>query len=170
MKAAETRASSAIADWTPLTVVSRSLTTAEIDTFISEVSTTSTNIAAASNSPRRELRPGSADVGALASPVMLRGAATGTGSRPRAGRRPGAPGRRPGPSGSWLLTATGRSPRSKEGHAGRRMSYSWSQTPADVASLPDAADPRSERAVPHHPAPTTRTALFGSRRAATDPN
>ncbi len=47
MNAAETRASSAIADWTPLAVVSRSLTTAEIETFISDVSTTSTNIAIA---------------------------------------------------------------------------------------------------------------------------
>ena len=48
MNAAETRASSAMADWTPLAVVSRSSTTAEIDTFISDVSTTSTNIAIAS--------------------------------------------------------------------------------------------------------------------------
>jgi hypothetical protein len=48
MNAAETSASSAIADWTPLTVVSRSRTTAEIDTFMNEVSTTSTNIAIAS--------------------------------------------------------------------------------------------------------------------------
>src|SRR6476661_3858565 len=48
MNAAETSASRAIADWTPLTVVSRSLTTAEIETFISDVSTTSTNIAIAS--------------------------------------------------------------------------------------------------------------------------
>src|SRR6059058_5157402 len=47
MNAAETRASSAIADWTPLAVVSRSFTTAEIETFISEVSTTRTNIAIA---------------------------------------------------------------------------------------------------------------------------
>ena len=53
MNAAETSASSAIAVWTPLTVVSRSLTTAEIDTFISDVSTTSTNIAAASRSANR---------------------------------------------------------------------------------------------------------------------
>ena len=51
MNAAETSASNAIADWTPLTVVSRSRTTAEIDTFISEVSTTSTNIAAANSRP-----------------------------------------------------------------------------------------------------------------------
>ncbi len=47
MNAAETSASSAIADWTPLAVVSRSCTTAEIDTFMSDVSTTSTNIAMA---------------------------------------------------------------------------------------------------------------------------
>ena len=53
MNAAETSASSAIADCTPLTVVSRSSTTAEIDTFISDVSTTSTNIAIASRSASR---------------------------------------------------------------------------------------------------------------------
>ena len=53
MNAAETSASSAIADWTPLTVVSRSSTTAEIDTFMSDVSTTRTNIAIASSSPSR---------------------------------------------------------------------------------------------------------------------
>ena len=55
MNAAETSASSAIADWTPLTVVSRSSTTAEIDTFISDVSTTSTNIAIASRMATRRL-------------------------------------------------------------------------------------------------------------------
>ena len=55
MNAAETSASSAIADWTPLTVVSRSSTTDEIETFISDVSTTSTNMAAASNMANREL-------------------------------------------------------------------------------------------------------------------
>jgi hypothetical protein len=49
MNAAETSASSAMADWTPLTVAPISWTTAEIDTFISEVSTTSTNIAIARN-------------------------------------------------------------------------------------------------------------------------
>ena len=59
MNAAETSASSAIADWTPLAVVSRSLTTAEIDTFISDVSTTSTNIAMA----RRRANRGIALVG-----------------------------------------------------------------------------------------------------------
>src|SRR5688572_17852296 len=52
MKAADTSASRAIADWTPLTLVPRSVTTAEIDTFISEVSTTRTNIAAASSRAR----------------------------------------------------------------------------------------------------------------------
>jgi len=53
MKAAEIRASTAIADCTLLTVVFRSLTTAEMETFISEVSTTSTNIAAARSKERR---------------------------------------------------------------------------------------------------------------------
>ena len=53
MKAAETRASRATADWTPLTVVSRSLTTAEIETFISDVSMTKTNIAIARRIPSR---------------------------------------------------------------------------------------------------------------------
>src|SRR6478672_10573503 len=48
MNAAETNASSAMADCTPLTVVSRSRTTAAMDTFINEVSTTRTNIAMAS--------------------------------------------------------------------------------------------------------------------------
>ena len=53
MNAAETSASSAIADWTPLAVVSRSWTTAEIDTFINDVSTTSTNIAIERRTARR---------------------------------------------------------------------------------------------------------------------
>jgi hypothetical protein len=48
MNAADTSASSAIADWTPLTVVCRSCTTDAIDTFITDVSTTRTNIAIAS--------------------------------------------------------------------------------------------------------------------------
>ena len=47
MNAAETSASSAIADCTPLAVASRSWTTAEIETFMKDVSTTRTNIAAA---------------------------------------------------------------------------------------------------------------------------
>ena len=55
MNAAETSASRAIADCTPLTVVSRSLTTDEMETFIRDVSTTSTNIAAASRIANREL-------------------------------------------------------------------------------------------------------------------
>src|ERR1700709_152866 len=53
MNAAETNASNAIADCTLLTVVSRSWTTAEMDTFIIEVSTTSTNIAIESSTARR---------------------------------------------------------------------------------------------------------------------
>ena len=62
MKAADTSASSAIADWTPLTVVSTSSTTAEIDTFISDVSTTSTNIAIASRMASRGVPPESVTV------------------------------------------------------------------------------------------------------------
>ena len=61
MNAAETSASSAIADCTPLTVVSRSWTTAEIDTFMIDVSTTSTNIAIARSSARRRSPGASAD-------------------------------------------------------------------------------------------------------------
>ena len=53
MNAAETRASSAIAVWTLLTVVPRSWTTAAIETFINDVSTTSTNIAIASSNASR---------------------------------------------------------------------------------------------------------------------
>ena len=60
MNAADTSASSAIADCTLLTVVSRSSTTAAIDTFISDVSTTSTNIAIASRiGSRRSVGRGS---------------------------------------------------------------------------------------------------------------
>jgi hypothetical protein len=55
MNAADTSASSAMADWTPLTVAPISRTTAEIDTFISDVSTTSTNIAIASRMASRWL-------------------------------------------------------------------------------------------------------------------
>ena len=51
MNAADTSASIATADWTPLTVVSRSWTTAEIDTFMNDVSITNTNIAAARRMP-----------------------------------------------------------------------------------------------------------------------
>jgi hypothetical protein len=60
MNAAETSASSAIALWTALTVVSRSSTTDAIETFISDVSTTSTNIAAASRNGSRRLGAGCA--------------------------------------------------------------------------------------------------------------
>src|SRR5690242_5211076 len=67
MKAAETSASSAIADCTPLAVVSRSRTTAEMETFISDVSTTSTNIAMASRRASTRCCRGSA--GAPPSPV-----------------------------------------------------------------------------------------------------
>src|SRR4029453_15374485 len=77
MNAADTSASSAIADWTRLTVVSRSRTTDEIDTFISDVSTTSTNIAIASRMARRGL------------PDVLSGAAGAPGSVIDGGERSG---------------------------------------------------------------------------------
>src|SRR4029453_4151037 len=77
MNAADTSASRAIADWTPLTVVSRSRTTAEIDTFISDVSTTSTNIAIASRMARRGL------------PDVVSGAAGAPGSVIDSGERSG---------------------------------------------------------------------------------
>jgi long-subunit fatty acid transport protein len=67
MNAAETSASRAIADWTPLTVVSRSRTTAEIDTFISDVSTTSTNMAIARRTASRMFSGGSLAVGPVSS-------------------------------------------------------------------------------------------------------
>jgi hypothetical protein len=57
MNAADTSASRAIADCTALTVVSRSRTTAEIETFISDVSTTRTNIAIASRTASSFWRP-----------------------------------------------------------------------------------------------------------------
>src|SRR6476646_4353853 len=69
MNAADTNASSAIADCTPLTVVPRSCTTAEIDTFINDVSTTSTNIAIANRIASRGLPVGSAGTGVVARSV-----------------------------------------------------------------------------------------------------
>jgi hypothetical protein len=67
MNAADTSASSAMALCTPLTVVPRSSTTLAIDTFISDVSTTSTNMAIASSTAR--LRLPAADSG---SPAAVR--------------------------------------------------------------------------------------------------
>jgi len=55
MNAAETSASSAMADCTLLTDVSRSRATAVIETFMIDVSTTRTNIAIASNTDSRRL-------------------------------------------------------------------------------------------------------------------
>jgi hypothetical protein len=69
MKAADTSASTAMADWTPLTVVSRSRTTDAIETFISDVSTTSTNIAIARRSASRWLRAPSTGTPAVVSPL-----------------------------------------------------------------------------------------------------
>jgi hypothetical protein len=72
MNAAETRASSAIALWTELTVVSRSRTTAAIYTFINDVSTTSTNIAAANTSDNRKFPAASWVALIVGSPVDVR--------------------------------------------------------------------------------------------------
>ena len=66
MKAAETRASRAMADCTPLAVVSRSSITAEMDTFMSDVSTTSTNMAIANRIWRRRPPSGVPSSGAEA--------------------------------------------------------------------------------------------------------
>ena len=81
MNAAETSASSAIADCTPLTVVSRSWTTAEIETFISDVSTTSTNIAIASRMASRLLPASSSGM------PVLRASATRAPSNPSGSSR-----------------------------------------------------------------------------------
>src|SRR4051794_20841972 len=70
MNAADTSASRAIADCTPLAVVSRSWTTAEIDTFISDVSTTSTNIAIASRIARRVSPLAASSAGTAASTLI----------------------------------------------------------------------------------------------------
>ena len=69
MNAADTSASSAIADCTPLAVVSRSRTTAEIETFISDVSTTSTNIAIASRTASAVSPPDSSGAAVAVSTV-----------------------------------------------------------------------------------------------------
>jgi hypothetical protein len=70
MNAADTSASSAIADWTPLTVVPRSRTTDAIDTFISDVSTTSTNIAIASRMASRRFLDASSRTAELVGSVI----------------------------------------------------------------------------------------------------
>ena len=61
-----------MADWTPLTVVPRSWTTAEIDTFMIEVSTTSTNMAMASRMASRRFTPASSDSATPAASVTPR--------------------------------------------------------------------------------------------------
>ena len=72
MNAADTSASSAIADWTLVTVVSRSSTTAEMDTFISDVSTTRMNMAIASRMASRLFSGGSVGVGSACSVIAGR--------------------------------------------------------------------------------------------------
>ena len=81
MNAADTSASSAIADCTPLTVVSRSCTTAEIETFISDVSTTSTNIAIASRIASRVSPDDSSARGGVVASSAIGGIMRGGGAR-----------------------------------------------------------------------------------------
>jgi hypothetical protein len=59
----------ATADWTPLTVVPRSWTTAEMDTFMNDVSMTNTNIAAAKRIPARAVGVAGAGVGGVSSVI-----------------------------------------------------------------------------------------------------
>ena len=72
MNAADTSASSAMALCTPLTVVPRSWTTAEIDTFISDVSTTRTNIAIASRTASLRLNPPAVETSPLGVAAVIR--------------------------------------------------------------------------------------------------
>src|SRR3954470_4684514 len=69
MNAADTNDSIATADWTPLTVVSKSRTTAEIETFMNEVSMTNTNIAIASTRASRRLPADSATASVFTSSI-----------------------------------------------------------------------------------------------------
>ena len=103
MNAAETNASRAMADCTALAVVLRSLVTAEIDTFMSEVSTTNTNIAIESSTISRRLPEPATSTFPSASvgPIYVRLASPARGERraelprttPSRSRRP--PRRRP---------------------------------------------------------------------------
>ena len=82
MNAAETRASRAIADWMALTSVPRSATTAEIETFMIDVSTTSTNMAIARRIGRR-LSPVAAGAAVSGAWLTRRLQARARGSRAR---------------------------------------------------------------------------------------
>ena len=86
MNAADTSASSAIADCTPLAVVFRSGITAEIETFMSDVSTTRTNIAAAKRTANCVLPlfsdPPRSDAPALVLKISLSRQSPGTRVRP----------------------------------------------------------------------------------------
>jgi hypothetical protein len=95
MNAAETRASRAMAAWTELAVVCRSEMTAEIETFINDVSTTSTNIAMASRTIRRRSLPTAGSPPASAfmrsepdvASAVVRGGPNGLASKRGRGRR-----------------------------------------------------------------------------------
>src|SRR5919107_134016 len=147
MNAAETSASSAIADCTPETVVPRSSTTAEIDTFISEVSTTSTNIAIASRTGSSLLPVAAGGVGRSARSIAIRPswARPGSGDLIRPGRR--------GPAG--------------RGRAGGRASAGRRQVGDLDGELPAALVARGH---PAHPAehPQRGAVLRGHGRAQPD--
>ena len=88
MNAADTSASSAMADCTLLTVVPRSWTTAEIETFMSDVSTTRTNIAMARSRASRGFQPpsglsGTGAAAALADSAMVFPLVAGAGAASR---------------------------------------------------------------------------------------
>ena len=86
MNAAETNASRAIADWMSLTLVSRSLATAVIDTFMIDVSTTRTNIAIPNNTDNRRLffaAPAPAVIGSVVT-ISERSPGQGDGASPHA--------------------------------------------------------------------------------------
>ena len=145
MKAAETSASSAIADWTPLTLVLSSLTTAEIDTFISDVSTTRTNIAIASRIGRRR-SPAASSVGVVTAAWLTLGLPEGLGidAARRASIRHGAVRlRHLGKLRDSRMTAGGR--RRCRGAAERdRLVVETTQSAAGRAIRPFTADPMGE--------------------------
>src|SRR3954466_9377395 len=143
MNAADTNASNATAACTPLAVVSRSRTTAEIDTFINDVSMTNTNIAIESSRPRRGVPdPGDEDTGAV-SPTDRRHHLNGAAPRRQ---RPVSDHQCPG------RQEAGKQPAGLAAERGRFR-------PPGAAGSDDPAPlrlPRSDSAAPHAPPPPAR--------------
>src|SRR4051812_48207676 len=139
MNAADTSASRAIALWTLLAVVPRSCTTAEIDTFISDVSTTSTNIAIARRIARLR-SPAAASAGGVA-PFSV----TARGSRP--------PGRVASPRVDDARASAAAAPRRAPSPAPRGTPSRAGSCPTRAAGRSDehrrpCAPPGGERPVP----------------------